>query len=350
MRSLTIDCVDISDNSQCYVIAEIGHNHQGDVEKCCQLFKAAKECGADAVKLQKRDNRRLFTKAMYDQPYASENAFGPTYGTHREFLEFGREQYFALSKAAKEIGITFFATAFDLPSADFLEELDMPAYKIASGDLKSMPLLKHVARFGKPMIISTGGGTLEDVRRTYDAIRPINDKVAIMQCTASYPCEPESLNLRVVETFRQEFPEAVIGFSAHDSGIAMPLVAYVLGARIVEKHFTLNRTWKGTDHAFSLEPVGLSKMVRDLRRAHVAFGDGIKRKLPEEEAPIRKMSKKLVAARDLAKGQVLTATDIAMKSPGDGVSPLEFDAVVGRVVIRPLAADEALTWDAVCFE
>jgi sialic acid synthase len=342
---LTIDQTVISDASSCYVIAEIGHNHQGEVSKCRDLFKAAKEAGANAVKLQKRDNRSLFTRAMYDQPYTSENAFGATYGEHREFLEFGRGDYLELRSYAKELSITFFATAFDRPSADFLAELDMPAYKIASADLKNIPLLQHVAAIGKPLIISTGSGTLDDVHRAYDAARQKNSEIALLQCTASYPCEAGKLNLRVIETYRREFPDAVIGLSAHDNGIAMPLVAYTLGARIVEKHFTLNRAWKGTDHALSLAPDGMRRLVRDLQRAHEAMGDGIKRVLPEEEAPIRKMAKKLVAARNLPKGHRLTAQDVAIKSPGDGLAPLHFDAVIGRVLTQPLAQDDALSWN-----
>ena len=345
-RQLTIDNTVISDEAPCYVIAEIGHNHQGDVEKCGELFRRAKECGAHAVKLQKRDNRSLFTKAMYDQVYGSENAFAPTYGAHREFLEFDRAQYIALQQAAREIGITFFATAFDQPSADFLADIDMPAYKLASGDLRNIPQLKHVAAIGKPMIISTGGGTLDDVRRAYDTIMPINRELAILQCTASYPCEPDRLNLRVIETYRREFPDVVIGLSSHDNGIAMPLIAYMLGARIVEKHFTLNRAWKGTDHAFSLEPTGLRKLVRDLTRSRVALGDGIKRALPEEIPSITKMAKKLVAGRDLPAGQVLSTADIAIKSPGDGLSPEHLEAVIGRKLTRPLGADDPIAWDA----
>ena len=180
----------------------------------------------------------------------------------------------------------FFATAFDMASADFLESLNVPAYKIASGDLKSVPLLKHVASFGKPMIVSTGGALLEDVQRAYDAIMPINPQLAILQCTAGYPAAFEELDLRVISTYRERFPDAVIGFSSHDNGIAMPVAAYMLGARIVEKHFTLNRAMKGTDHAFSLEPVGLRKMVRDLDRTFKAMGDGTKKVYDSERAPI----------------------------------------------------------------
>jgi N-acetylneuraminate synthase/sialic acid synthase len=279
-RSLTIDHSTITDDSDCYVIAEIGHNHQGSLEKCRELFRAAKECGADAVKLQKRDNRSLYTRAMYDKPYENENSFGPTYGAHREALELGRDAYVDLQRYAAELGVTFFATAFDVPSADFLAKLDVPAYKIASGDLKNLPLLRYVARIGRPVIVSTGGATLDDVRRAADAIGEINPRLGILQCTATYPTEPEQMNLRVISSLREQFPEACIGLSDHYNGIAMAVAAYVLGARIIEKHFTLNHTWRGTDHALSLEPVGMRKMVRDLRRARAALGDGVKRVVP----------------------------------------------------------------------
>jgi len=344
---LTFDNVVVNDASDCYVIAEIGNNHQGDLDKCRQLFVAAREAGANAVKLQKRDNRTLFTKAMYDQAYNSENAFAPTYGAHRDFLEFGRDEYVELRKLAKELNITFFATAFDIPSADFLEELEMPFYKIASADLTNIPLLKHVAAFGKPVIVSTGGGSMTDIRRMYDAVMPINRQLSILQCTASYPCEVEKLNLRVIETLRREFPGVVVGLSAHDNGIAMPVVAYMLGARVVEKHFTLNRSWRGTDHAFSLAPDGMRKMVRDLQRTRAALGDGVKRVLPEEEAPIKKMSKKLVAARPLAAGHVLQADDIALKSPGDGLPPYDLDRLIGRTLATALEEDATFSWDCV---
>lgn len=341
-RELTIDRHRIADDTDCWVIAEIGHNHQGNLDQCRELFRKAKECGADAVKLQKRDNRTLFTKAAFDRPYDNENSFGQTYGEHREKLEFGREEYLALKRYAAELGITFFSTAFDIPSADFLAELEMPAYKIASGDLTNIPLLRHVAAFGKPMIISTGGGTLSDVRRVYNEIKPINPQISILQCTAGYPPAWEELNLRVIETYRELFPDVVIGLSSHDSGIAMGPVAYVLGARIIEKHFTLNRAMKGTDHAFSLESPGLRRLCRDLKRTRVALGDGLKRRYDSEASPLTKMGKKLVAARGLPAGTVLTASDVAIRSPGDGLPPYEFDNVIGKRLTTALAEDDAI--------
>jgi sialic acid synthase len=343
--TLKIGSREIGDHTPCYVIAEIGHNHQGKVDKARELFREAKAAGAHAVKLQKRDNRGLYTRAAYEKSYDNENSFGATYGEHREFLEFGQREYTELRDYAAELGIDFFSTAFDLRSAEFLEQLDVPAYKIASGDLKSTPLLKHVARYGKPMIVSTGGATIEDVQRAYDAIMPLNPQLAILQCTAGYPAAFEELDLRVIETFRQRFPGAVIGFSSHDNGIAMPVAAFMLGARIVEKHFTLNRVMKGTDHAFSLEPLGLKKLVRDLERTHKAMGDGTKKIYDSERAPIIKMGKSLVVARDLPSGHIIGPQDVVMKSPGGGIPPYELDNVLGRVTLRPLHTDDFLSFE-----
>ncbi len=346
MRKLVIRDTTIDDQSECYVIAEIGHNHQGSVEKAKQLFRSAAECGADAVKLQKRFNRSLYTRDAYEKPYENENSFGKTYGEHREFLEFGLDEYRELKAyAEEELGVAMFATAFDFESADFLSELDMPAYKIASGDLKNIPLLKHVAQFQKPMVLSTGGGTIEDVIRAYDAVSPINTQLCLLQCTAGYPAKFEELNLRVIASFRERFPNTVVGLSSHDNGIAMALAAYLLGGRVVEKHFTINHTWKGTDHAFSLEPEGFRKMVRDLRRARLALGDGVKRVYDSEVAPMVKMGKKLVAARDLPAGHALRREDIAIKSPGGGLQPYELDKVVGRVLLCDLPEDGELSFD-----
>ena len=347
-RRLTIDGVEIHDAGDCYVIAEIGHNHQGSVEQAKAMLTVAKDCGANAVKLQKRANRTLYTREFFDQPYDNEFSFGSTYGEHREALELGGDDYVELQRYAREIGITFFATPFDFESADFLAELDTPAFKIASADLVNTPLLRHVAAFGKPILLSTGGATLDDVDRALAVVLPLNHQVCVLQCTAAYPSETEDLNLQVITTLRERYPDLVIGLSDHQNGISMALVAYMLGARVIEKHFTLNHAWKGTDHAFSLMPEGLRKLVRDLRRVPVALGDGVKRPLPVEANPLEKMGKKLVAARDLEQGHVLAAGDIAIKSPADGgLPPYELDRLVGRRLRRGLAFEDFVTFDDV---
>jgi N-acetylneuraminate synthase/sialic acid synthase len=343
MRRLEIDGVEIGDDKPCYVVAELGHNHQGSLEQAKAMVTMAKDCGANAVKVQKRSNRTLYTREFFDQPYDNEFSFGKTYGEHREALELDRDAYVELQRYARELGITFFATPFDIESADFLAELDMPVYKVASADLSNTPLLRHVASFEKPMLLSTGGATTADIDRAVEAIRPLNEQLCIMQCTAAYPCETEDLNLRVITTLRERFPDFVVGLSDHQNGISMALVAYMLGGRVIEKHFTLNHAWKGSDHAFSLMPEGLRRLVRDLHRVPDAVGDGVKHPLDSEERPLEKMGKKLVAARDLPAGHALVSGDLVAKSPADGgMRPYELDDLLGRTLVRPLAEDEAI--------
>jgi len=343
VRELRIDGRRIADDTPCFVIAEIGHNHQGSVERARELVRAAHEAGVDAVKLQKRDNRRLYTRALYDSPYDNENSFGPTYGAHREALELDRDAYVTLRDEARSLGLVFFATAFDEPSADLLAELGAPAFKIASGDLTNTPLLRHVAGFGKPLVVSTGGATIEDVDRAVETVTGVGGTLCLLQCTAAYPAAVEDLNLGVIATLRERYPELVIGLSDHQDGIAMAPVAFMLGARVVEKHFTLSHTAKGTDHAFSLMPEGMRKLVRDLRRVPIAIGDGVKRPLPSEEKPLQKMGKQLVAARALAAGHVLADGDVVAKSPADGgLPPYALDELLGRPHLRPVAEDEVI--------
>ena len=344
-KMIKVEDIVINSDSDCYVIAEIGNNHQGSLATAKELVDAAKMAGATAVKTQRRDNRYLYTKAYYERSYDNEVSFGETYGAHREALELSNADFSALQQYCKEVGVAFFSTAFDYHSADFLAELDVPAYKIASGDLKSIPLIVHIAKFGKPLFVSTGGGTLEDVRRMYDAVMPINSQLCILQCTAAYPCPPEMLNLRIIETFKKEFPEATIGLSDHFNGILSAPLAYMLGARVVEKHFTLNHAMKGTDHAFSLEVPGLTKLVRDLSRAQVALGNGVKHSIEKEAKPLFKMGKKLVAANDLTKDKIITDLDLTIKSPNNGLPPYEWDNVIGLTLKRDLKKDENISFE-----
>ncbi len=331
MRKFEILDIVLTDDSLPFVIAEVGHNHQGRLDQALELIRAASIAGASAVKFQKRDNRSLFTPAMYDEPYNSENSFGNSYGLHRDALELGLDEYKACIAEAKRVGITFFATAFDFKSADFLYSLNMPLYKIASGDLTNLPLLEYVAKFEKPMIISTGGSDFTMIDKAVETIRKTHNNFAILQCTASYPADFKQLNLRVIEKLREKFPENIIGFSGHDNGIAMSTAAFTLGARIIEKHFTLHRALKGTDHAFSLEPQGLSKLVRDLRRTSDALGDGVKVIYENEKAPMRKMRKMIIAKRFLPAGTRISIDDLEFRSPGDGLGPDMLDLVIGRL-------------------
>ena len=327
-RGLQIGNYLVSDSSDAFVIAEVGHNHQGSIELCEKFFHSAARAGATAVKLQKRDNKTLYTDTFYNSPYEGPTSFGSTYGQHREFLEFGKKEYVHLQAVAKDLGLIFFATAFDFASADFLLELNVPVIKVASGDLKSAPLIKYLSSFKIPLIISTGGSNIEQIKRAMHDVDPGN--VALLQCTAAYPADPEEMDLLAIRQFREIFPETVVGLSSHDRGIAFPVVAYALGARIIEKHFTIDRSMKGTDHSFSLEPTGMEKMVRDLQLTRLALGDGSKKIHERESEPVRKMSKMLVYSRNLKAGSKVSLDDFALKSPREGLDPQKIDEIVGR--------------------
>jgi sialic acid synthase len=344
---LVIDSRRIGDDEPCYVIAEIGQNHQGSVEVARRLIAAAKEAGADAVKLQKRCVGSSYTRSMLDEPYTGPNSFGPTYGAHRERLELDAGAYAQLQACARDAGITLFATPFDVPSADFLAGLGMPAFKIASGDVTNLPLVAHVARLGRPVLVSTGGATLEDVRRAHDAIVAVQPRLCLLHCTAIYPPSAGELNLAAIATLRREFPRAAAGFSDHSFVRGAASLAYALGARVLERHFTFDRDARGSDHAISLEPHELRALVEELRVTREILGDGVKRRQPGEERHLRKTAKLLRAARGLPAGHRLDARDLAIKAPATpgGLPPSAMPAVVGRVLTRPVRADEALAPD-----
>jgi N-acetylneuraminate synthase/sialic acid synthase len=336
----------IDDGPECFIIAEIGNNHQGDLDIALKMVDAVKAAGAQCAKFQRRNNDKLFTKALYDKPYDSENSFAPTYGAHREAVELDMAQFRDLKQYCDEQGIIFSATPFEEASADDLESIGTPLYKIASADLTNVPLLRHVAAFGKPIVISTGFATIEDVDRAVQTLGPICENFCILQCTASYPCDTEFLNLRVIETLRERYPDRVIGYSGHDGGTSLPLVAYMLGARVIEKHMTLSRTMKGTDHVFSLTPDAMRRLVRDINRIPVALGDGVKQMYDVERPPMAKMQKRIVAARDLSAGEVISASDIRVRVPLDSsagtLRPHRVDDVVGARLTRDVPFEEPL--------
>jgi len=340
MRVLQIADYQISDESIPFVIAEVGHNHQGSIELCERIFDAAAVAGAHAVKLQKRFNETLYTPDFFNSPYQGPTSFGETYGLHRKALEFDFDQYKHLQKYAQGKGLIFFATAFDFKSVDFLQKLGAPAMKLASGDLKSIPLIRYAQKTDIPLIMSTGGSTWADIDLALASVNP--KKVGILQCTAAYPAEAENMDLRVIESLRKRYPETVIGLSSHDRGIAFSTVAAALGARIIEKHFTLDRAMKGTDHAFSLEPTGLSKLVRDLALVVKALGNGEKKFHDVEKDGIRKMGKMMVFSKSLPSGHIITAEDLEIRSPMDGVSAAAWDNVIGRRLLQKVQALEPL--------
>lgn len=298
MRALSIGDVTISDDSAPFIVAEIGNNHGGSKDTAIRLIDAAADAGVLAVKFQLRDNATLYTSTMLNQPYPGRHSYGETYGKHRAALELSLDDLSQCVQWAAKRGVICFATAFDEPSADRIVSLGMPAIKLASGSLTDLTLQRYVSTMGVPLILSTGGGTARDIDRAVQTLTSKTDRLALLHCTAAYPVLSwAELNLRCIDTLRRRYTQLVIGWSGHDSGIAMATVAYTLGARVLEKHFTLDRASKGTDQAFSLEPAGMKKLVRDLQRAHIALGDGDKRVYDSERGPIAKMRRSWIYGR-----------------------------------------------------
>lgn len=335
----------ISEDSSCFIIAEIGHNHQGNVKVALDMIKSAAACGADAVKFQKRDNKALYTKALYEKIYDNEDSFGLTYGQHREFLEFGWEEYVILKKCAEDNGVEFMCTAFDFESVDFLEKLGINSYKLASGDLTNTPLLEYIAKLKKPIFLSTGASILREARMAYNAITKYHNQLCLLHTVCTYPAEYDQLNLRVIQTLKNEFPDAVIGYSGHDNGILASVIAYMLGARVVEKHFTINHSWKGTDHKFSLEPDGLRKQVRDLKRLDLMLGNSEKKVYDAEKNAKIKMGKSLYTKFTLPAGHILRKEDILVKSPAGGLEPYDLNKILGMRLKIKLAEESFILFE-----
>ena len=272
------------------VIAEIGINHQGDFELAKTMIKRAADCGVNYIKGQKRNPTQCLTKEQYNKPYENSNSFGKTYGEHKEALEFNKEQWGILFKYANKLGLKAFNTVFDVDSANEMEELGQEIYKFGSAELSKHDLIKHVMKFNKPIIISTGMSSMEEVEETMELLKTHKNKVIIMQCTSNYPCEEEDVNLNVLNTYKNKFPESEIGLSGHyksaNGGIESAAIA--LGVTWIERHFTIDRTMKGSDQAASLEPTGLKRIIKSIKSVERALGEKEKNILGCEEAARKK--------------------------------------------------------------
>lgn len=269
-----------------YVIAEIGLNHNGDVDIAKRLIDVAARAGADAVKFQKRTPEISTPEHMRDVP--RETPWGTmSYLDYRRRVEFGRDEYVEIGDHATMLGLDWFASPWDVPSVAFLEELNVVAHKVASASLTDTELLVALRETGKPVILSTGMSTIEQIDRALDTLG--TDRVVLMHATSTYPLEPEEANLRVISTLRDRYAGVPVGYSGHERGLQISLAAVALGAVAVERHITLDRTMWGSDHAASLEPAGLEHLVRDIRVIEKALGDGVKRVFDSERAPMAKL-------------------------------------------------------------
>ncbi|MGX5697530.1 N-acetylneuraminate synthase family protein [Agromyces soli] len=288
--SVTIGRHEVGTGLPVYVIAEIGLNHNGDVELAKQLIDVAAAAGCQAVKFQKRTPEIATPEHMKDVP--RDTPWGTmSYLEYRRRVEFGRDEYLEVARHADLMGLDWFASPWDVPSVEFLEELGVVAYKVASASVTDVPLLEAVAATGKPVILSTGMSTIDEIDRAVVTLG--TSQLLMMHATSSYPMPPEEANLRTIDTLALRYP-VPIGYSGHERGLQISLAAVALGAVAVERHITLDRAMWGSDHAASLEPQGLEHLVRDIRIIETAMGDGVKRVFPGEEAPKAKLRRVLV--------------------------------------------------------
>ncbi len=290
MNTVKIGKKELGNNQPCYVIAEIGINHNGDVDLAKRLISVAVAAGCDAVKFQKRTIDVVYTAKELAQPRP--NPFGDTNGDLKRGLEFGEEDYAEINAFCKQVKIDWFVSPWDEASVDFVEKFNPPVYKIASASLTDDNLLRHVRGTGKPIIASTGMSTYEEIDHAVDVLGKEN--LILMHTTSTYPAKYEQLNLRAIPTMIDRY-DVPVGYSGHETGIPTSVAAAVLGACCVERHITMDRAMWGSDQAASLEPNGISRLVRDIRLCEQSMGDGIKR-VYEEEIPVMKKLRRVGAA------------------------------------------------------
>jgi len=358
----------IGNGEPCFIIAEAGVNHNGNVELAKKLVEVARDAGADAVKFQTWITEEVLTKDVEKARYQKElTGNGESQFDMVKKLELSFDDYKGIAEFCKREGIIFLSTPNDKHSVDFLNKLGVPAFKIGSDDLTNIPFLQYVAKKGKPIIISTGMATLDEVREAYESIKNINEKIIFLHCTSNYPAVLETVNLRAIDTLRREFGTPV-GYSDHTMGIDVPIVAVALGACIVEKHFTINRNLLGPDHKASIEPNELKEMVRAIKNTEkrllegdspkdilskfkyvdVMLGTGIKAPADSEKDVIPFVRKCLVAKANIRKGTVLTDNIIAIKRAGvGGLEPKHLSKIIGKKTKMDINKDEMITWDKV---
>lgn len=333
----------------CFVIAEAGVNHNCDLDLGRRLVDSALASGADAIKFQSYKASKLSTRVAPRYWVEPDDPKGTQWDTFDRLDKLSDADFCALLAHAREVGLTAFSTPFDDEAVDFLAAQDVPFFKIASADLTCSPLLDRVARVGKPMILSTGTSTLGEVEEALHVCAAAgNDEVAILHCTLKYPCPPEGVNLRMMEHLMRAFPEVPVGLSDHSLGISVPLAAVALGACVVEKHFTVDKTLPGSpDHHLSVDPEELKALVHGIKTVEQALGRGSKGLEPLEKEAFLYARRSLTSRRAVPRGATITRGMLTYKRPGTGISPRHLALVVGRVARADIPEDTTLTWDMV---
>jgi N-acetylneuraminate synthase/N,N'-diacetyllegionaminate synthase len=345
-RSVPIGDRIVGRGAPCLVVAEIGVNHNGDVELARQLVDAAAAAGADAVKLQTFRADAVASPSAVKAAYQLETTgSGESQLEMLSRLELSPDDHRLIASRAAERGLLFLSTPFDAESAALLDDLDVAAFKVASPDLTNLPFVEHLARMGRPLILSTGMAEIGEIDEAVAAVRAAgNDELILLQCVSSYPAPVDEQNLRTIPTMAARW-NVPVGFSDHTVGAAAALAAVALGAALLEKHFTLDRSLEGPDHRASTEPDAFAELVAGVRDVERALGDGVKRPTPAEAANRELVRRSLAAAADLPAGTVLEPAMLVSLRPGTGIPPTRSRDVIGRRVNRDVARGELLSLD-----
>lgn len=343
----------MQNNKRTYIIGEVGQNHNGSMDIARNIIDmAATEIQEDlfgltikkmdAVKFTRRDLKEELSKSQMDKPYNSPHSFGKTYGEHRAFLELNDEQHFELYKYAKSKGFDFVETLCAIGCLTMLKLFTPDRLKVASRDLTNLPLLNALAETQIPIIVSTGMAGKKELDDALAVITRHHNNITILHCVSQYPTHPQNVNLNSIAYLQQHYPQYTIGYSDHTIGIAAPVAAVAMGAAVIEKHITLDRTMKGTDQAGSLGPDGIKRMMRDIRLLEMSFG---KKEIfidPTVEASRTKLERSIASKRLIRKGDVIKPEDIHLLSPGDGYKWVQKEMVIGKKAINDIPQDEII--------
>ncbi|HET8737397.1 MAG TPA: N-acetylneuraminate synthase [Pricia sp.] len=332
--------------SRVLIIAEAGVNHNGDIILAKKLVDAATAAGADYVKFQTFNSKKLVSKSAQKAEYQIENTKNSSDSQLQmlQKLELTKKMHFELLDYCTEKGIKFLSTGFDLDSLDFLNELGIDRFKVPSGEITNLPYLRKIASFKKPVIVSTGMANMKEVGDALNVltVEGIKKKdITILHCNTEYPTPMHDVNLNAMNTMGKKFSVA-IGYSDHTLGIEIPIAAVAMGASVIEKHFTLDNTMEGPDHKASLEPMELKAMVAAIRNIERALGDGKKEPSPSEMKNKVVARKSIVASSNIEKGEILTERNLTVKRPGTGISPMEWDDIIGTKASKRYLQDDLI--------
>lgn len=324
------------------IIAEVGQNHQGNVRLAKKYVNIFAKVGADIIKFQSRDNKNLFDSNAYNAIYNSENSFGKSYGEHREILELNKNELIAIKKECKKNGVAFMCTPFDEISLNLICEVGVDLIKIASFDLGNLPFIKKIANKKKPVVISVGGGNQKQILDSVKLLEKKKIKCIILHCVSEYPCNYNRLDLEKIKKLKKMFPKSIIGSSDHYNGILSGPVAYMQGARVFEKHVTLNRGWKGSDHSFALEPEGFRKFVRDIKRTPFMIKSKPTKHIGKEIV-FQRLGKSIIANKKILAGKKISIDDLSGKIFLKQYIPVrESNTVIGKISLRTFEKGEVI--------